>query len=134
MVERANPPSLPDETVRAYSPSVVQRAALYGLLSDCAARAGVALVSAPAGSGKTVLLRSWLNAAGLSARAAWVSVERGETSPQNFWRCVIEALQGILGAEPLRVTPTPDFDGNDARRASVVRTEFARCASCPHHR
>jgi LuxR family maltose regulon positive regulatory protein len=30
------------------------------------------MVSAPPGSGKTVLLRSWIDAAGLAERAAWV--------------------------------------------------------------
>ena len=36
----------------------------------------VVQVSAPAGSGKTVLLRSWIAEAGLAKRAAWVPVER----------------------------------------------------------
>jgi LuxR family maltose regulon positive regulatory protein len=35
-------------------------------------------VSAPAGSGKTFLLRSWIAAEGLSDRTAWVSVGREE--------------------------------------------------------
>jgi len=30
-------------------------------------------VAAPAGSGKTVLLRSWITEAGLAGRAAWVA-------------------------------------------------------------
>jgi len=34
------------------------------------------MVSAPPGSGKTVLLRSWIDAAGLAERAAWVPVGR----------------------------------------------------------
>jgi LuxR family maltose regulon positive regulatory protein len=86
---------------------------LHHLLSECVAETGVILVSAPAGSGKTVLLKSWLNATGLNGRAAWVSVERGESSPQNLWRCVIEALKRTIGAESLRVTPTPALDGNE---------------------
>ena len=71
------------------------------------------LVSAPAGSGKTVLLRSWLNAAGLSRRAAWVSVERNENSPQSFWRGVVASLQDVMAGEGLALgpAPTPDFDG-----------------------
>jgi LuxR family maltose regulon positive regulatory protein len=85
---------------------------LYRLLSYGFAQNNVILVSAPAGSGKTILLKSWLDAAGLSMRAAWVTVDRGDSSAQNFWRCVIEALKGTLGAELLRLTPTPDFDGN----------------------
>jgi len=49
---------------------VVSRARLFGRL---AAPARVIVVSAPPGSGKTVLLRSWLGQAGLPGRAAWVS-------------------------------------------------------------
>jgi LuxR family maltose regulon positive regulatory protein len=41
---------------------VVSRPRLFGRL---AAQARVSVVSAPAGSGKTVLLRSWINAGGL---------------------------------------------------------------------
>jgi LuxR family transcriptional regulator, maltose regulon positive regulatory protein len=44
----------------------------------------VTVVSAPPGSGKTVLLRSWIGTAGLGESAAWVSVGPGETDPQRF--------------------------------------------------
>ena len=41
-------------------------------------RAGrVTMVSAPAGSGKTSLLRSWVREAGLESTAAWVPVGHG---------------------------------------------------------
>ena len=49
---------------------VVSRSRLFGRLG--AAR--VSVVSAPAGSGKTVLLRSWISWAGVAGRAAWVPV------------------------------------------------------------
>ncbi len=54
---------------------VVQRDALFERLS---AASGVVLVCAPAGSGKTVLLRSWIQASGRQDRVGWVSVRRGE--------------------------------------------------------
>ena len=50
---------------------VVARPRLFGRLS---AQARVAVVSAPAGSGKTVLLRSWIGQAGAVGCAAWVPV------------------------------------------------------------
>jgi hypothetical protein len=40
----------------------------------------VTVVSAPAGNGKTVLLRSWIGEAGLAGRAAWVLA--GQPYPQ----------------------------------------------------
>jgi len=76
------------------------------------------LVSAPAGSGKTFLLRSWIAAEGLGDRAAWVSVGRGEHDPQAFWLSVLDSLR-LTGAGSGRVrelTAAPDLDG-----ATVVR-------------
>ncbi len=75
-------------------------------------------VSAPAGSGKTFLLRSWIAAEGLGDRAAWVSVGRGERDPQAFWLSVLDSLRGTrIGSERVReLTAAPDLDG-----ATVVR-------------
>ena len=54
---------------------VVSRPRLFGRLG---AQARVSVVSAPPGSGKTVLLRSWISWARLAGSAAWVSAGRGE--------------------------------------------------------
>ncbi|MGH3283363.1 MAG: LuxR C-terminal-related transcriptional regulator [Streptosporangiaceae bacterium] len=72
----------------------------------------VMVVSAPAGSGKTVLLRSWLGQAGLDGRAAWVPAGRGERDPQRFWVSVADALrQTPGGAELVRaLSAAPDLD------------------------
>ena len=70
------------------------------------------LVCAPAGSGKTVLLRSWVEAAGPDERVAWVAVERGEQDAQRFWLSVIDALADADGKDLIeRVAPTPEFRG-----------------------
>jgi LuxR family maltose regulon positive regulatory protein len=53
----------------------------------------VTRVSAPPGSGKTVLLRSWIGEAGLGQSAAWVLVGPGECDPQRFWLSVLGALR-----------------------------------------
>ena len=89
---------------------VVARPGLFGRLGG---PARVAVVAAPAGSGKTVLLRSWISQAGLSARAAWVPVGRDERDPQHFWLAVLGALRrttpGSALVQPL--TAAPDMDG-----------------------
>jgi LuxR family maltose regulon positive regulatory protein len=74
---------------------------------------GVTLVAGPAGSGKTVLLRSWVAAAGVADRVAWVSVERGERDAQGFWLSVIDELRAVASAEAVveKLTPTPEFEG-----------------------
>ena len=59
------------------------------------------VVSAPAGSGKTVLLRSWIGEAGVADRAAWVPVGRDERDPQRFWASVLGALRGTARARPV---------------------------------
>ena len=47
------------------------------------------VVAASAGSGKTLLVRSWLEGSGPDRRPAWVSVERGERDSQHFWGAVV---------------------------------------------
>jgi len=66
-----------------------------------AGRGGVTLVCSPAGSGKTVLLRSWIDHANLGDHTGWVSVEHVERDAQRFWRSVIDELRGTVGAEAL---------------------------------
>jgi LuxR family maltose regulon positive regulatory protein len=75
--------------------------------------ARVSVVSAPAGSGKTVLLRSWIGQAGLAGSTGWVPVGRGEHDSQRFWLSVLAALrQTVPGSALVRpVTAAPDLDG-----------------------
>jgi LuxR family transcriptional regulator, maltose regulon positive regulatory protein len=77
-------------------------------------RAGrVTVVSGPAGSGKTVLLRSWTGAAGLAERTAWIPVHRDERDPQRFWISVISALRRTAAGSGLvqGVAAAPELDG-----------------------
>ena len=71
------------------------------------------VVSAPAGSGKTVLLRSWTSQAGLTRRTARVAAGRDDRDPQRFWLSVLDALRGTSPGEALvrEVTAAPDLDG-----------------------
>ena len=68
----------------------MSRPALWERLSE---PARVTVLSAPPGSGKTVLLRSWIGESGLGERAAWVVVGRDERDPQRFWLSVLGALR-----------------------------------------
>src|SRR5580704_13652964 len=107
--------------VRPGEEGVVSRPGLFGRL---AAAGRVAVVSAPAGSGKTVLLRSWIGASGLGGRAAWgawgrgggaggVAVEAGERDGQRFWLSVVGALRGTSAGSGLvrALTAAPELDG-----------------------
>jgi len=89
---------------------MVARPGLFGRLGG---PARVTVVSAPAGSGKTVLLRSWIAEAGLAGRAAWVAAGREERDPQRFWLSVAGAFRATgPGAGLVRaVTGAPELDG-----------------------
>ncbi len=70
---------------------------------------GVVLVCALAGSGKSLLVRSWAESEGLGDRVAWVQVERGEQDEQRFWLSVIDALSRVVGF--IERAPAPGFRG-----------------------
>jgi len=90
--------------------SVVRRPGLWERVSRAAR---VTVVSASAGSGKTVLLRSWIKEADLTGSAGWVAVGRDERDPQRFWLSVLGALRKTsAGSVLLRpLTAAPDLDG-----------------------
>ena len=70
----------------------------------------VTLICAPAGSGKTALLRSWT--ADIAEGVAWVTVERGERDAQRFWLQVIDAIADAAADDVIeRVSPAPSFAG-----------------------
>jgi LuxR family maltose regulon positive regulatory protein len=72
----------------------------------------VVQVSAPPGSGKTVLLRSWIVESGLVERAAWVPVP-GKCDAERFWISVVSALRDTAVGSTLvgALTAPPDLDG-----------------------
>ena len=61
--------------------------------------ARVAAVVAPAGYGKTVLVREWLDVAG-GRPVAWYSLDALDANPLCFWRHLVAALDGAVGLGP----------------------------------
>jgi LuxR family maltose regulon positive regulatory protein len=84
-----------------------------GLFERLGGAGRVTEVSAPAGSGKTLLLRSWISERGLAGRSAWVAVDGDERDPQRFWLSVFGALRATAaGSQLVRpLTAAPDLDG-----------------------
>jgi LuxR family maltose regulon positive regulatory protein len=106
----AGPDAAPPGAGRAAS-RLIDRGSLLAAL-DRAADSKVTLISAPAGSGKSSLLRAWADGPGRQYRLAVVQVPRGLQDAQQFWLTLLAAVQGSAGsagrAEPL--APTPDFN------------------------
>jgi LuxR family maltose regulon positive regulatory protein len=96
--------------VPAVRDGVVSRSGLFRRLAEARR---VVQVSAPPGSGKTVLLRSWIAESGRAGCAAWVSVPGEERDPQQLWISVTGALRAtVTGSALVRgLTAAPDLDG-----------------------
>jgi len=77
------------------------------------ASARVTVISAPPGSGKSVLLRSWIGEAALNDSTGWVSVGRDDRDPQRFWLSVLGALRQTSGGSRLvrELTAAPTWTG-----------------------
>ena len=107
------------------APRLIQRGDLLASL-DRAAEAKVTVISAPAGSGKTSLLRAWADGPGQRYRRAVVQVQRGQQDSQQFWLAVLSAVRQAQGttAEGEPLAATPGF--NQGAILDRVRSELAQ--------
>ncbi len=99
-------------------PALVSRQRMLDLL-DTAVQYKLVLLTAPAGSGKTVLLSDW---AGRVSRASvvWLTLDRDDDSPILFWSYIIAALQRVhpsLGENALLLLGLPEAPINHALAA-----------------
>ena len=83
------------------------------------------IVSAPAGSGKTSLLRAWADRPGQPHRLAVLQVPRDQHDAQQFWLALLDAIRRATGANSGAEPPpaTPDF--NAPAMAERVLSELA---------
>src|SRR6185437_15042175 len=92
---------------------LISRDDLLAALDRAAARK-VTIISAPAGSGKTSLLRAWAGRPGQPHRLALVQVQRDQHDAQQFWLALLDAVHRATGANSGAELPaaTPDFNGH----------------------
>jgi LuxR family transcriptional regulator, maltose regulon positive regulatory protein len=111
-------------TVARAAPRLIDRGDLLAALDRAAARK-VAIISAPAGSGKTSLLRAWAGRPGQPRRLAVVQVQRDQHDAQQFWLALLSAVRHAAGANSGAEPPaaTPDF--NAPAMAGRVLAELA---------
>ena len=83
------------------------------------------IISAPAGSGKTCLLRAWADGPGQPHRLAVMQVQRDQHDAQQFWLALLDAVRQACAptsrAEPQAATP----DFNAPAMVDRVRSELA---------
>jgi LuxR family transcriptional regulator, maltose regulon positive regulatory protein len=94
---------------------LVQRPRLFELL-DRGAEGPVTLISAPAGSGKTMLLASWLESVDPPGPVAWLGVTRDETDATRFWGLVMDELRAsgaVAQDDPLATLAPAPLGGHD---------------------
>jgi LuxR family transcriptional regulator, maltose regulon positive regulatory protein len=90
---------------------VVARPRLFALL-DTGVERPVTLLAASAGSGKTMLLTSWMSATSLPGPVAWLTLDPGDNDPARFWTHVLAALcrSGAVPADNQLQTLQPQAD------------------------
>src|SRR5689334_1634181 len=92
-------------------PGPIQRHDLMAALNR-AAQKQVTIISSPAGTGKTSLLRAWADQPGQDCRIAFMTVRPSQHDMQLFWLTMMDAVQaaagtGEDGAQLPPVTPDP---------------------------
>ena len=77
-------------------PGLIHRHDLLAALNR-AAEKRVTMISAPAGTGKTSLLRTWAAQPGQDCRVAFTTVRPGQHDMQLFWLTVLRAVRAAAG-------------------------------------
>jgi LuxR family transcriptional regulator, maltose regulon positive regulatory protein len=106
----------------APAPRLIDRGGLLAALDQATARK-VTIISAPAGSGKTSLLRTWADRPDQPHRLAVLQVRRDQLDGQEFWLALLSAVGNAAGtrsAEPPAATP----DLNEQAMAGRIRAEL----------
>jgi LuxR family transcriptional regulator, maltose regulon positive regulatory protein len=106
------------------APQLIDRDDLLATL-DRAVAARVTVISAPAGSGKTSLLRAWADGPGKLYRLGVMQVRRDQRDAQQFWLALLQAVRQATGTASSAELPaaTPDF--NAPAMAERVLSELA---------
>jgi LuxR family transcriptional regulator, maltose regulon positive regulatory protein len=96
-------------------PEWMERSGLVAQLAGTTA--GLILVDAPAGFGKTILVAQWRASLAGTRPVAWLSLDRGDDDPARLWWYVVTALRRAcpqIGGEAILAelrAPAPDFTG-----------------------
>jgi LuxR family maltose regulon positive regulatory protein len=114
---KLRPPALPVE--------LVQRPRLDALLdAGVGGQVRLVLLSAPAGSGKSTVLASWL--ARRPGAHAWLQVETSDSDPARFWTYLVQALSAALpDLSPLLAAAVASSAGDEVMAVTAVVNALA---------
>src|SRR3954469_20398219 len=99
----------PTSTHGSVGRGVLDRSDLLQML-DRAVSKRVTIGSAPAGSGKTSLLRAWAERSTEGRRVAFVTVDRNQQDAALFWRAVLGGIRSIEPEPTSRAAAALDAD------------------------
>lgn len=126
MIDTTRPPLL---TTKFFRPTIrenlIARTRLYQKLDNCP-NCRLILVTAPAGSGKTTLITSWL--AQQEKAVAWVSLDKNDNDPLTFLSYVAAALHDIESGVCKTIRPL--LSSSDPPSISVLLTYFINDLAC----
>jgi LuxR family maltose regulon positive regulatory protein len=99
-------------TVDRATPRLIGRGDLLAAL-DRAVERKVTIISAPAGSGKTSLLRTWAGRPDQPYRLAMMQVQHDQQDAQQFWLGLLGAVRQAcaVASRAESPAPTPEFNG-----------------------
>ncbi|WP_165861228.1 LuxR C-terminal-related transcriptional regulator [Paenibacillus paeoniae] len=111
------------------SPNDIIRERLLERLDESVSRK-LTLISAPAGYGKSTLVRTWIHTRG--KKAVWISLDTGERSASLFWRTVAAALLAEYPAmrETMDLRMSPGDSGIDSLLSAVLELVSKLSDSC----
>ena len=106
------------------TPRLIDRGDLLAALDRASAKQ-VTIISAPAGSGKTSLLRTWADRPDRAHRLAVVQVRRDQHDAQDFWLALLDAVRQASGTTSGAEPPAATLDFNGRAMVDRVLAELA---------
>src|SRR5580704_19441913 len=110
-------------------PRLIHRHDLMAALNR-ASQKRVTIISAPAGTGKTSLLRTWADQPGQDCRIAFMTVRPGQHDMQLFWLTMLGAVRAAAGTGEGAQLPPVTPASNGSAMADKVLSELEE--SCDH--
>ncbi len=111
-------------------PGLIRRHDLLAAL-DRAAEKRVTIISAPAGTGKTSLLRAWAGQPGQDRRIAFVTVRPGQHDMPLFWLTMLGAIRAAAGTGEGGAQLPPVAPGSDgSAMVDTVLSELEDSRDC----